>query len=656
MNISELARKLKVTTQELKEKLPELGFDIGLRAIQIPDEQAARVVQAWQEYKNQEEKKKKFGEIQERLAKKEVISDKILILPSIITVHDLAKKLNFSVAKVIQQLMNNGVLATINDNLDFEIAAILLEQFGYKAQKENVEEKEKKEETILKEKLQNLLAQDKKDGSTLRAPIVVVMGHIDHGKTSLLDYIRQTQIAAKEAGAITQHIGAYEVIKKNRKITFIDTPGHEAFKVMRGRGGQVADLAILVVAADDGVQEQTVESLKIIQKESLPFIVAINKIDKPDANPEKIKKQLAELNVTPEDWGGKTICHPVSAKTGQGVDELLDLILILADLEKEKLTVDQKRPAVGTIIEAHLDKGKGPAATAIIHTGILRVGDSVVVGESFGKIRALNDWRNKEVREALPGMPVEIIGVKNMPKVGDILEVKDEKEFNDLKKKTKTKKYFKISEKITKEEEEKEKNTLKLILKADVLGSLEALIEAIQKLETPEVKIKIIKKGLSMINEIDVVEAEKSAAIIIGFNAEQNNEAKKSALEKGVKIFVSKIIYDLLDKIKEEVKITRGEKIKEVFVGRLKILATFRRLSDFSIIGGRVIEGKITNRSKTRVWREKNIVGEGFISGMQVNKKEVDEARENEECGVKYRGSEEIKVGDILEVYKEEKS
>lgn len=655
MNISELARKLKITTQELKDKLPELGFDIGQRAIQIPDEQVASVIKAWQEYKKQEEKKKKFEAIQERLTKKEVISDKIIVLPPVITVHDLAKKLNFPVAKVIQQLMNNGVLATINDNLDFEIAAIILEQFGYKAQKESDEEKKQKQEMALKEKLKTLLSQGDKSQLKLRAPIVVVMGHIDHGKTSLLDYIRQTQIAIKEAGAITQHIGAYEVVKKNRKITFIDTPGHEAFNVMRSRGGQVADLAILVIAADDGVQEQTIESLKIIQKENLPFIVAINKIDKPDANPEKIKKQLAELNVTPEDWGGKTICHLVSAKTGQGIDELLDLILVLADLEKEKLAIDPERPAIGIIIEAHLDRGEGPVATVIIHTGKIKVGDTVIVGESYGKIRTLKDWRGQEIKEATAGMPAKMIGLKTLPKVGDILEVKDEKELKQLKKKIKAKKYLKIQEVALKKEEREEKNVLKLILKTDVLGSLEALSEAIKKLEIPEVKIKIIKKGVGAINEIDVVEAEKSKAVIIGFNIELTNEAKRSVLEKEVRVFVSKIIYDLLDKIKEEIKVRRGEKIKEIFLGRLKILATFRRTPDFSIVGGRVIEGKIMPKTKVRIWREKNLVDEGFITELQINKKEVDEAQENEECGIKYKGSEEIKIGDILEVYQEEK-
>lgn len=306
MNITELARKLKITTQELKEKLPELGFHIGQRAIQIPDGQAARVIQAWQIYKKQSEQKKKFEEIKEKLVtKKDVVTDKTVTLPVIITVHDLAKKINLPVAKIIQQLMNNGVMATINDRLDFEIAAILLEQFGYKSKKETIEEKEEKEEEEIKEKLKNLLSQRDKGQLSAKAPIVVVMGHIDHGKTTLLDYIRQTQVAASETGAITQHIGAYEVVWQDRKITFIDTPGHEAFKMMRGRGGQVADVAILVIAADDGIKEQTIESLKVIQKENLPFVVAINKIDRPETNPEKIKKQLTELNVTPEEWGGE---------------------------------------------------------------------------------------------------------------------------------------------------------------------------------------------------------------------------------------------------------------------------------------------------------------------------------------------------------------
>lgn len=658
MNISELARQLKITTQELKEKLPELGFHIGQRAIQIPDQQAAGVIRAWQEYKQREEKQKRLEQLQEKLEKKETTTDKSILIPAHIIVHDLAKKINVPVTKLIQQLINNGILATINENLDFEIAAIVLEQFGYKAKKQDASQLEEKEDTANREKLKDLMNEHQKNKNNLqiRPPVVVVMGHIDHGKTSLLDYIRQTQIAAKEAGAITQHIGAYQVEKKGKKITFIDTPGHEAFKVMRGRGGQVADLAILVVAADDGVQDQTIESLKIIQKENLPFIVAINKIDKTEARPDNIKKELAALNVTPEDWGGKTTCHPVSAKTGQGIEELLDLILLLAEMEKEKLSADYTLPAVGTIIETHLDKGEGPVATVIIHGGLLKKEDGILIGPVYGKIRALKDWLGHDLDSATPGMPVKIIGLSSLPKVGDVLEVKNEKDLKEIKKKLKTQKHSKITLSAVAKEEDKNKKSLTLVVKADVAGSLEALTEMIKKSETPEVKIKIIKSGLGPINEIDVVVGEKSKGLVVGFNVDLTSEAKKCALEKGVQTFVSRIIYKVVDQIKKESKEIKGKTTKESTVGKLKILMVFRKDNGYSIVGGKVLEGKIAARNKVRVWRDKNLIGEGEIGGLQLNKVEVNEVAANNECGLKYKGLEEIKVGDIFELYREERA
>jgi len=655
MNITELARKLKITTKELKAKLPELGFDIGLKAIQIPDEQAKAVVEAWQKMKKEEEKKRRLEKLKERLVKKEIVEEKKKAIPKIITVHDLAEKLNLPVTKVIQQLIKNGVLATINDNLDFEIAAIISEQLGFKIEKQEEEEIKKEKAEITKKRLEELLKEEKKKLLKPRSPVVVIMGHIDHGKTTLLSTIRQIEMASKEAGAITQHIGAYEVEKKEKKITFIDTPGHEAFKVMRSRGGQLADIAILVVAADDGIKEQTIESLKIIQKENLPFIVTINKIDKPEAEPEKIKKELAELNLIPEEWGGKTICHPVSAKTGQGVDELLDLILLVAEMEKEKLLANPQRAAVGTIIEAHLDKGEGPVATMIIHTGTLKKGDSFTIGESYGKIRALKDWQGKKINEGLPGMPVQIIGLRNLPLVGDILEVKTEQELKEIKKKMKPKKIlFKEFIPVIKEKEEEIK-FLNLILKTDVVGSLEAIVEEIKKLERPEVKIKIIKKGLGNINEVDIIEAKKSQAFIVGFQVEILTEAKKIAEEEEVKVGLYKVIYDLIDGIKKELAKVSELKIKEVPLGKVKILALFRKTEKFSIVGGKVLEGRIKPNSKIRIWRDDNLIGEGKLAELQINKIEVKEATEDQECGIKYQGIEEIKIGDIFEIYQEEK-
>ncbi len=663
MNITELARKLKVTTKELKEKLPELGFDIGPKAIQIPDDQAKKVIEAWWARKREEERRKYLEKLKERITKKEIKKERKITLPKIVTVHQLAEKLNLPVTKVIQQLIKNGVLATINDNLDFEIAAIISEQLGFNVEKETEEKIEEERIIKIKEKLEELLKEEDKKLLKPRPPIIVVMGHVDHGKTSLLDFIRKTKVAAQEPGAITQKIGAYQVewnkkekdIEK-KKITFIDTPGHEAFKMMRARGGQVADIAILVVAADDGIKEQTIESLKIIQKEKIPFIVAINKIDKPEADPERIKKQLTELNLTPEEWGGKTICCEVSAKTGQGINELLDLILLVAEMEKEKLMANQDRPAIGTIIEAHLDKGEGPVATVIIHAGRLKIGDSFIVGETYGKVRLLKNWLGEKVKEVLPGTPVQIIGFKSLPIVGDILEVKTEKEIKEIRRKAK-KVYFKPEEVLIKEQsftkhtKDEEIKSINLVIKADVIGGLEALTEAIKKLETEEIKIKFIRSGLRSINEIDVLEAEKSEAIILGFNVDVLTEAEKLAQERNVRIITSPIIYDLIDEVKKEIKKIVGSKIKEILIGKVKIIAVFRKEKNYSIIGGKVLEGKIKPQTKVYLWRNNEIIAEGKLSELQINRIEAKEANEGQECGIKYEGTEEIKIGDILEVY-----
>lgn len=374
----------------------------------------------------------------------------------------------------------------------------------------------------------------------------------------------------------------------------------------------------------------------------------------------------------PKNGGGKTTCQHVSAKTGQGVNELLDLILILADLEKEKLLVDLNRSAIGTIIEAHLDKGEGPVATAIIHAGKLKIGDWITAGAGLGRVKALKNWQNQEIKEAVAGTPVKIIGLKNLPKIGDILEVKNKQILKDLKKRTKDKKQSGYNLATDKKNEKEEKKLLKLIIKTDVLGSLEALIEAIKKLEIPEVEIKITKSGLGFINEIDVIEAEKNNALLIGFNVQLTNEAKKNISEKEIKIKVSKIIYELLDEVKKTVDELRGKKVKEISLGSLKVLAIFRRDPHFSVIGGKVLKGKVISEAKARIWRieknkkssskeeekeqeEKNIVGQGQVAELQSNRLSVKEAQQGEECGIKYKGPEEIKINDIFEIYQEEK-
>jgi translation initiation factor IF-2 len=658
MNLTELARRLKISTKELKEKLPELGFHIGPKAIQIPDEQAELVIKKWNELKKLQALKEKFLKIKKTEEKKEVIEEKIVDLPPVITVHQLAEKLNLSVVRLISELLKQGVIATINDNLDYEIAAIIAEQFGFKTRKIDFEELERKS---LKEKIQTLLQKKSKENLIPRPPVVVVMGHVDHGKTTLLDYIRKTNVAEKEAGAITQHIGAYQaevesVTYGKKLITFIDTPGHEAFNAIRARGGQAADIAILVIAADDKIQPQTIESIKIIQECNLPFVVAINKIDKPEANVEKIKKELAELNLIPEDWGGKVICVPISAKTGQGVDNLLEMILLVADLEKEKLLADPNKEGVGVVIEAHKEKTEGPVATVIIYDGSISLKDNIIVSDVYGRVRVLKDFQGNLIEKAGPGTPVQILGLKDVPQVGDILEViTDQKEFKrrvkELEKKSKKVSFL---EKVIKEKP-KEVKFLNIILRADVLSSLDAITTALKKLEVPEVKIKFVKKGLGEISDNDIELARSSNAWVIGFNVGISKAAKILAEEAKIEINLFNVIYQLIEKTKEKMQSLVEPEIIEKVLGKAEVLVIFRKMPSQMIIGARVMEGEIKKGAKIRIWRKDELVGEGILAQLQINKIDVERAVASNECGIRFEGNFNLEVNDILEVYEEEK-
>ncbi len=659
MNITELARRLKITPKELREKLPELGFDIGKKAIQIPDEQAAKVMEKWQEMKRIENLREKLLVQKEAAVKEEEKKEgeRKFVIPPVITVHSLAKKLNLPVAKVINELLKNGVIATINDNLDFEIAAIIAENLGFKAEKGGAEEK-----TIsLKEKLEEVAKKEGKKKLMLRPPVVVVLGHVDHGKTSLLDAIRETEVAMQEDGAITQHIGAYQVEVNfkdygKRILTFIDTPGHEAFNEMRSRGGQVADLAVLVIAADDKVQPQTLESIKVIQETNLPFVVALNKIDLPEADLERIKKQLSEINLVPEDWGGEVICVPVSAKTKEGLTNLLEMLLLLADLEKEKYLVDPDRPTIGVVVESHLDKGEGPIATVLIYTGTLFWRDCVLVGHSFGRIRTMRDFHGRTIKQAIPGMPVQIVGLKDIPPVGSLLEaIRDVKEFK--------KRIKKISYKATRpmivkgRGEEKEGPVLKVILRADVIGSLEAIIESLKKIEKEqqEVRIEIIKKDLGDLTESDVILAQTTKAWLVGFQIKALSTVMKLAEERGVGVYLFKVIYDLIEEAKRQINMLLPPEILEIFLGKAKVLILFRKSGQEMIVGAKVIEGNILKNTKFRLWRAGQLLDEGAILQLQVNKQDVDEVKTGTEFGMRLICKTTIEVDDELEVYQQKK-
>ena len=426
MNISELARRMNITQDELRSKLSELGFSIGSHAIKVDDRVAGQIQMAWAEMRRRQrlqEKVENQRAEQERRERQATEEQKPITLPSIITVRDFATALQLPVPRVMQELMRSGIFASLNERLDFDTASIIAEDLGYKAILED-----KKEETIsnqeAEKRLTEVMAQEKEENLKNRPPVIVVMGHVDHGKTKILDAIRKTSVMESEAGGITQHIGAYQVERKGRLLTFIDTPGHEAFTVMRSRGAKVADIAILVVAADDGVQPQTKEAINIIQSSHLPFVVALNKIDKPDANQERVKGQLAELNLVPEDWGGKTVIATVSAKAGTGIDGLLDVLILTADMNEKFIRANPNRPAIGTVIESHVDAGECPVATVLVQAGTLRVCDDLGVGDIlFGRVRAMRDWKGELYKEAPPSMPVKIVGLRYAPAVGDVIEV-----------------------------------------------------------------------------------------------------------------------------------------------------------------------------------------------------------------------------------------
>ena len=655
MNATELARKLKIPTKELLEILPAVGFDIGRRAIKIDNRQAQKIIEQWPRLLAEYKEKLAAVAATEEVVETKTEGPKKIAIPAVIRVRDFAQKLAIPLSKVMADLMKNGVLSSMNEEIDFDTASIVGQDLGFEVVSDN--QSSGQEEKNKSETLETLLAETDKTKLKMRAPVVVIMGHVDHGKTKLLDAIRKTNVMEGESGGITQHIGAYQVEKEGKPITFIDTPGHEAFTTMRSRGARVADIAILVIAADDSIQPQTKESIKIIKSAGLPMIVAINKIDKPEANVDKVKQDLAALNLTPEDWGGKTITVPISAKAGIGIENLLEMILLMAETEKDEIMANPDKPAVGTIVESHIDSGEGPVATVLIQNGTLRNGDLAEVGGNFyGKIRAMKDFKNQNVNQAGPSMPVKILGLKAAPSVGDILAVTTE-----TQKRKKIKKYQLSQQAVdyTKPQESKDKTgaghrSLNLILKADVLGSLEAIIASLNKLEHPEVSVNIIAKGLGNITEVEVERAESGQAIILGFHVKPTQTAANLAKEKKVRIEIYEIIYKLLEEVKAQLEQLLSPEVIRTDLGRLKVLAVFHKESGSLVVGGSVTKGKIVPGAKADVIRDKRKVAKGTIVQLQVNKVDVNQASLGQECGLKYEGKPVIEKGDILEIYQEE--
>ncbi len=663
MNITELARQTRIPTPKLREILPQLGFDIGMKAIQVDDRIARKIIDKLNKSEVREQilNKQSTANNQQLTAnnkedKKELkkiqISEKIIV-------KELAQQMDLPVTKLILELMKNGVMAALNQEIDYETATIIAEDLGFQVEKITDEKIDLQQE---KKKQEEYLQDDEKN-LTSRPPVVTIMGHVDHGKTKLLDAIRETNVVDGEAGGITQHIGAYQVKKNNQLITFIDTPGHEAFSAMRSRGAQVADIVILLVAADDGVQPQTIESISHIRSSNLPFIVAINKIDRAEANIDKIKSELAELDLTPEDWGGKTICAEISAKQKLNIDGLLDTLLLIYEMEKEKIKANPNRNAVGTIIESHLDKGEGPVATVLIQTGTLKKSNVVKIGNVLGKIKIMKNWQGKNIENASPSMPVKIIGLKSVPEVGEILEViTNIKHFKKELKKKKDYKTIRTAQTIPEKNNSsdstndiKEIQKINIILKTDVVGSQEPILESLETLQQPDLILNVVQCGLGSITEVDVERANKQEALLIGFNVDLNNQAELLARDKKVEIKTSKIIYKLLDFLKDKMNEIIKPEIKTEIIGRLQVLKIFRTEKDAQIFGGKVIEGKIIPNTKLKIYRDNNLIGKAELSELQSAKQIVSEVLIDQEAGLKTTGFNQIQENDIIEIIKQEK-
>ncbi len=654
MNITELARILRITPKELREQLPKLGFDIGQKAIKIPKPIANKIIKDWPRLRRQIENQKRLEREREEAEEKEQrkLNKVTVTLPQFVTVRELSDISNIPVNKILAELMKNGIFASLNEKIDYDTAWLISEDLGLDIVRENEEDLESEEDE--KDKLKDA-HEAQKDELEGRAPVVVVMGHVDHGKTRLLDAIRETNVIEGEAGGITQHIGAYQIEKNNKKITFIDTPGHEAFTAMRSRGAKIADIAILVVAADDGVKPQTVEAYRIIEKAGLPVIVAINKIDKPDANIDKTKQELSsQLNLNPEDWGGKTIMAPISAKAGTGIDELIDMVLLLADVEEDNIKANPKGDALGSVIESNVDKGSGTVATILVQNGTLKVGDALAYnGIDYGKVRALYNYLGESIKEAGPSTPAKIIGLKISPEVGDLLEVGEGKKIKSKKIKAIDQGKTIQTQNISDDDPNIKKFTI--LIKSDVLGSAEAIEESLIKIQGERIKVQIIHKGLGNITEGDITRAEAAGAMIAGFNVKVAPALEDIIREKNIEVKIYSVIYDLINDVKEKLEGMVEEEVNIIDIGRIKVLAIFRTETKRQIVGGSVLDGQIENNTIVDIERKGEFIDRGRLVSLQAGKQEVDKVEAGEECGIVFEGSPVIEEGDILNIKKEER-
>ena len=587
-----------------------------------------------------------------RIARERAAKHITIEVPDEITVGEFALRLKVSAPEVIKKLMSLGVFAAINDTIDFDTAVLVADEFHAKVEKEVVVTIE---ERIIDD------SEDDEANLVPRAPVVVVMGHVDHGKTSILDVIRHSHVTEGEAGGITQHIGAYRVQVDGRDITFLDTPGHAAFTTMRARGAQVTDIAVLVVAADDGIMPQTVEAINHAKAAGVSIIVAINKMDKEGANPERVKEQLTEYELVPEEWGGDTPCIPVSAHTKQGIDDLLEMILLTADMMELKANPD--RAAKGTVIEARLDKGMGPVATVLVQNGTLHAGDTIVAGTTVGRVRSMMDDRGRRVKEAGPSVPVEITGLGDVPVGGDIFNaVSDERLARELVEQRineRKEEQFNSQTKVTldnlfEQMKEGDMKELKIIVKADVQGSVEAVRQSLEKLSNDEVRVHIIHGAVGAISESDVMLANASNAIIVGFNVRPDPVAEENAKRDGVDMRLYRIIYDCIEEIESAMKGMLAPKYREVALGRAECRETYKISNVGMVIGGHVTSGKITRNAQVRVVRDGIIVADDKVASLRRFKDDVREVADGYDCGITLEKFSDIKQGDILEAYEME--
>ena len=593
--------------------------------------------------------KKKKNQNQEERTKQKIFKLTDIEIPETITVKDFAAEMKKTTAEVIKKLLGFGVMATINNEIDFDTAYLIAQEFGITATKK---------ETVTEEDILFDESEDKEEDLKPRPPVVVVMGHVDHGKTSLLDAIRKTNVIGGEAGGITQAIGAYMVKINDREITFLDTPGHEAFTAMRARGAQITDIAILVVAANDGVMPQTIEAINHAKSAEIPIIVAINKIDLPDANVDKVKQELMAYELVPEEWGGDTIYVPISAKKNQNIDQLLEMVLLEADVLE--LKANPKKQAKGAVIEARLDKSRGAIATMLVQRGTLDVGDTIVVGSSIGRIRAMINDKGKKVKSAGPSTPVEIMGLTDVPEAGDTFyEVKNEKMAKHLIERRKRQAREKAINSVTKvtldnlfsQMEEGKLKVLNLIVKADVQGSVEAVKQSLEKLQNEEVRVKVIHSAVGAVNQSDVTLAKVSHAIIIAFNVRPDHTAKEMAEKEEVEIKQYSVIYQAIEDVESAMKGMLAPKYEEKVIGNVEVRQTFKISNVGTIAGAFVLNGKVERNANVRVIRDNIVIHDGHLATLKRFKDDVKEVTKGFECGMQIEDYNDIKEGDIIEVY-----